>query len=231
TSGLLQERNAQLYGPEVDRCAPTISENFFGQDRSEGGRRLNGKLSPAVQALIEPQERFDRLYHFWIRRAGRNACDFAYANPCEGPDATVKKVIEEALHSPRPLALQYTPYGGQTITRRLIAERLNQTHGEPFCWQDVILTPGAMAALNIVFRILRTEGQDEVVALVPCWMDYPLYLAQLGFKPVLVPLSRGFRFDFTRIEQAVSTATRAIVFSQPANPTGVIYSDEELARL
>jgi len=53
-----------------------------------------------------------------------------------------------------------------------------------------------------------------------------------GFRPVLVPLQRaGFRFDFSRLAAAITPATRAIIFSQPANPTGVVYSDEELARL
>jgi len=193
---------------------------------------MTGHLSPALESLLHPQERFDSLYQVYMRRAGHNACDLAYANAYDGPDLIVTRAIEDALHSHRSLQLQYTPYGGDTITRRLIADKLTQIYEECFHWRDVILTPGAMAALNVVFRALKTDGPDELIVLTPCWMDYPLYLVQMGFKPVLVPLKRvTFRFDFALIENAITPATRAIIFSQPANPTGIVYADEELAQL
>jgi len=190
------------------------------------------QLSPELETFLTPQEQFDQLFELWRRRAGSHLCDFAYANPYDGPDHSVMGAIEDALHTLRVLQLQYTPYGGNAVTRRLIAERLSQTHDAPFGWRDVVLTPGAMAALNVVFRALKTTDVDEVVVLTPCWMDYPLYLTQLGIKPVLVPLTRdAFHFDLAGIERAITPATRAITFSQPANPTGVLYCDEELALL
>jgi aspartate aminotransferase len=192
---------------------------------------MTGDLSPDLEALLRPQERFDRLYQVWCRRAA-TFCDLSYANAYDGPDSTVITAIKEALESPRSLSLQYTPYGGSTITRRLIADRLRKTHAEAFSWRDVILTPGAMAGLNVVFRALKTGNRDEVVVPTPCWMDYPLYLVQLGIVPVLAPLKRHtFRLDLDAIDQALTTDTRAIVFSQPANPTGVLYSEDELADL
>ena len=193
---------------------------------------MTGHLSSILQTLLEPQERYDRLYQKCLHSVGRKVCDLAYANSYDGPNLTVTNAIKDVLESPRSLQLQYTPYGGCTITRRLIAERLSQTHGEPFCWRDVILTPGAMAGLNVIFRAVKTDGRGEVVILTPCWMDYPLYLVHLGLKPVPVPLRRDtFRFDLDLIEHAITPATRAIVFSQPANPTAVVYSDNEIAQL
>jgi aspartate aminotransferase len=193
---------------------------------------MSGQLSPELETLLTLQERFDQRFELWRLRAGVYTCDFAYANPYDGPDRTVMGAIEDALHTLRILQLQYTPYGGNAVTRRLIAERLSETHDSPFGWRDIVLTPGAMAALNVVFRAVRTTAVDEVVVLIPCWMDYPLYLTQLGIKPVLVSLTRdAFHFDLACIERAITPATRAIIFSQPANPTGVLYCDEELARL
>lgn len=187
-------------------------------------------------AWLRPQERFEELRRQWAAKAGRLRCDLAYANPYEGPPPEVVTALRDALDPPRgrrALDLQYTPYGGATIPRRLVAEQLARTHDARFRWRDVILTPGAMAALSLVFRALRTaRGGDEVIVPVPCWMDYPLYLAELGMKPVLVPLDRRtHRLDLDRIASALGATTRALVLSQPANPTGVLYRDEELAAL
>ncbi|HYH01457.1 MAG TPA: aminotransferase class I/II-fold pyridoxal phosphate-dependent enzyme [Terriglobales bacterium] len=191
-----------------------------------------GHLQADLERLLSFQERYDLLYRKWVRRVGRNYCDLAYANAYDGPDTAVVQAIRDTLDDPSTLNLQYSPYGGSTITRRLIAERLSRLHKLSFQWQDVVLTPGAMAALNIVFRGLKTGESDEVIVLTPCWMDYPLYLVNLGLKPVLVPLKRGtFTLDLSSIRKALSPNTRAIVFSQPANPTGVIYSQSELTEL
>jgi aspartate aminotransferase len=193
---------------------------------------MNSHFGPELESLLLLQERFDCMYEMWSRRNAGRLCDLSYANAYDGPDPAVITAIKQALESTRSRDLQYTPYGGSTTTRRLIADRLRETHAEPFSWRDVILTPGAMAALNVVFRALKTGGRDEVVVLTPCWMDYPLYLVQLGLIPVLVPLNREtFRLDFDAIDHALNADTRALVFSQPANPTGIVYGDDELLRL
>jgi aspartate aminotransferase len=191
-------------------------------------------LAAELERLLSLQERFERLRRDTLLRKGQALCDLAYASSYDGPDPAVLTAIREALDSERALDLQYTPYGGATITRRLVAQQLSGRYGLGFHYRDVILTPGAMAALNILFRAVRADGPDggEVVVVAPCWMDYPLYLVQLGLRPVLVPVdSRSLRLDLDRLRAALGPATRAIVLSQPANPTGIVYSREELGAL
>jgi aspartate aminotransferase len=194
---------------------------------------MTGPVAPELESLLVIQEEYDRRRKEWALHAGRKLCDLAYANANDGPDPQVVAAIANALQRGRHLDLQYTPYGGSTITRRLVSQRLSETHAQTFGWRDVIMTPGAMAALNIVFRFIQCgEGQHEVILPTPCWMDYPLYLANLGLKPVFVPLNRKtLRLDLERIAAALTPATRAIVISQPANPSGVLYSDDELSAL
>lgn len=190
-------------------------------------------LSGELERLLSLQERFEQLRRDALLRKGPALCDLAYANPYDGPDAAVVAAIREALDSERTLDLQYTPYGGATITRRLIAQQLSDRYGCRFHFRDVILTPGAMAALNVLFRAVRgDDAGGEVVVLTPCWLDYPLYLVQLGLRPILVPVDgRTLRLDLDRLQAALGPATRAVVLSQPSNPTGVIYTREELADL
>jgi aspartate aminotransferase len=96
----------------------------------------------------------------------------------------------------------------------------------------VVLTPGAMAALNVVFRAAAETAGGEVVVVSPCWLDYPLYLENLGLRCVFVPaLPHSLRLDLPAIARALGPATRAVILSQPANPAGLLYSREELAGL
>jgi aspartate aminotransferase len=181
-----------------------------------------------------PQQRFDSIRARAERGAGRSLCDLAYANQHGGPPPQVRNALHEAVDRDRALNLQYTPYGGATIPRRLVAQSLQKTHAQAFRWSDIILTPGAMAGLNILFRSVMTDGPepDEVIVPVPCWLDYPLYLANLGLRPRLVPLGADrFDLDLDAIAEAVGPNTRAIVLSQPCNPTGRTFSRAELTSL
>ena len=109
-------------------------------------------LTPELVDLLEPQERFEALRRVATIRAGKDLCDLAYANPYGGPLPEVRQALRDAAEHGRQLDLQYTPYGGTTITRRMVADRLAQTHGEPFRWSDIVLMPGAMAALSPIVK-------------------------------------------------------------------------------
>ena len=185
-----------------------------------------------LEELLAAQERVDALRDEAVRRAGATLADLAYANSYDGAPPEVRQALREAIDAETTLDLQYTPYGGATVPRRLVAEALGHSHGERFTFRDVILTPGAMAALNVVFRALRDGPDGEVVVVTPCWLDYPLYLENLGLRPRLVPLDpRTLRLDLAGIEAALTRRTRAVVLSQPSNPTGLLYGRDELGAL
>jgi aspartate aminotransferase len=189
-------------------------------------------VTARLQELLAAQERVDALRDEAMRRSGAALADLAYANSYDGAPAEVLDVLRQALDPERPLDFQYTPYGGGTIPRRLVAESLSASHGERFHFRDVILTPGAMAALNVLFRSVADEPGGEVVVVTPCWLDYPLYLENLGLRARLVPVqAHDLRLDLDALDAAVGPATRAVILSQPANPTGILYGEAELRAL
>jgi aspartate aminotransferase len=190
-------------------------------------------LASDLELYAAPQRRFDELRERTSKQFGARTCDLAYANPYDGPATAALDAIRGALASDRGLDLQYTPYGGATITRRLVARRLGTYRGEPVTWKHVVMTPGAMSALNVVFRAVRRDDQEnEIVVVTPCWLDYPLYLAHLGIRPRFVPVQpTTLRLDLDGLARALSPHTRAVVLSQPANPSGLLYGDEELGAL
>jgi aspartate aminotransferase len=189
-------------------------------------------FSPRIEELLSAQERVDALRQEATLRSGSALCDLAYANSYDGAPAEVLAALTAAIQPGRPLDLQYTPYGGSTLARRQVGDALTASHGTRFHFRDVVLTPGAMAALNVVFRSVADGSHGEVLVVTPCWLDYPLYLENLGLEARMVPVDpRTLRLDLGRIEAALSPRTRAIVLSQPANPTGLLYSAGELRQL
>ena len=190
------------------------------------------KLASALEDLLAPQRRFEELRRTASLRAGARLADLGYANAYGGPVPEVVAAIRHALTHAGDLGLQYTPYGGTTVARRRVAEHLSRASGLTYDFRDVVLTPGAMAALNLVFRALREAGPGEVIVPVPCWLDYPLYLANLGLVPRLVPVNPDtHRLDLAAIAAAINPRTVAVVLMQPANPTGLLHSEAELRAL
>ena len=190
-------------------------------------------LEEDVLHYLDAQERFESLRLETIQKVGRQFCDLAYANPYDGPIPQAVNAMRTALEAQNRLNLQYTPYGGNTITRRLVAQHLGKSHRLNFHWRQIVLTPGSMAALNLVFRSMsRKSYRSKVVVITPCWFDYPLYLANLGLEPVFVPLCRDtMRLDLEAIREALDDQVQGIILSQPANPTGLIYHAGELRQL
>lgn len=174
-------------------------------------------------------ERFEAVRH-QAARLGDRLCDLSYANPHPAMEARAREALRAAL-AEGPAGLQYTPFGGHTRVRRIVADGLRDRLGLPFAFRDVVLTPGATAALQLALRTAGEPG-DEVVVPVPCWLDYPLYSRHLGLKPVFVPLAPGtFDLDADAVAAALTPRTCAILLSDPANPTGRVYPRETVEAL
>jgi aspartate aminotransferase len=183
-----------------------------------------------LEGLLAPLQRFEEVRRRAVR-LGSRLCDLSYANPYGGAQEEAKAAIRAALEDERLLDLQYAPFGGHTLARRAVADRLRASHDLPFAFGDVILTPGAMSALQLAL-LAAGQPEQEVVIPTPCWLDYPLYARARGLKPVPVPLEpAGFGLDVDAIAEVISPRTCAVLLSHPANPTGRNYDARELSEL
>jgi aspartate aminotransferase len=183
-----------------------------------------------LQAMLEPLERFEHVRRRVVR-LGPKLCDLAYANPYVGVQDDVRAALRRALEADRTLDLQYTPFGGHAVARRATADALRRSHSLDFTYADIVLTPGAMAALHLALRA-SSRPDGEVIVPVPCWIDHPLFVQATGLTPVLVPLAAGsFDLDVEAVTGAMTPRTCAVLLSDPANPTGRLYGTETKARL
>jgi aspartate aminotransferase len=183
-----------------------------------------------LEELLEPLERFESIRRRAVRLGDRLA-DLSYANPYAGVRDAARAALREALEDERLLDLQYAPFGGQTLARRVVADNLRETHELPFVFNDIVLTPGAMSALHVALRAGGRPG-EEVVIPIPCWLDYPLYARSMDLVPRLVPLAAGsFELDHGAVADAIGPRTCAVVLSHPGNPTGRSHGADALREL
>jgi aspartate aminotransferase len=188
-------------------------------------------VSATWQNYAAPQVRLDGLRMRAVRSGGTQFVDLGYANAWDGTCAELKAALHAAVDVEDPLGLQYTPYGGATVARRIAATALARTTGMPFRFRHVVLTPGAMSALSIVLRWLGERGGNVVIP-TPTWLDHPTYAALHGLAPRLVPLREpDFTLDIAAISNAMDEGTRAIVLTHPGNPSGSLHSAESLCAL
>ncbi|QGY40547.1 pyridoxal phosphate-dependent aminotransferase [Pseudodesulfovibrio cashew] len=158
-----------------------------------------------------------------------NVHDFSLGNPDLPPPATVKKALAElADQADQPFFLGYMPNFGYPAVRERLAEEVSKEQGVSIPADSLVITCGAAGALNSVFRAVLNPG-DEVLTPAPFFVEYGFYAENHGatLKPVpSKPLT--FELDLEGIDAAITDKTRVIIINSPNNPSGAIYSREEL---
>ena len=159
-------------------------------------------------------------------------CDFSLGNPDLAPPPAVGKALAEFVkHVDEPFSLGYMPNNGFGWAREKLAAHLSKEQGAELTANDVILTCGAAGALNVIFRTVLEPG-DEVLTVTPYFVEYGSYVGNHGGTLKKVPTLPGtFGLDLPAIEAAITPKTRAMIINSPHNPTGTVYSREELEGL
>ncbi|MBM2850546.1 MAG: Aminotransferase [Anaerolineales bacterium] len=125
--------------------------------------------------------------------------------------------------------IKYAPTDGIPSLKKAIIRYTEETYGRLVAPENVIVANGAKQALyNLLYSLLNP--QDEVIILAPYWVSYPEMIKMVYGVPVVVtPEDGSFHPRLADIEQAVSSATRAIIVNSPNNPSGVVFSEKFLA--
>ena len=158
--------------------------------------------------------------------------DFSLGNPDLPPPSAVKQTLAKiAEHADEPFAIGYMPNAGFTEIRELVAKRVSQEQRRAIPGGNVIMTCGAAGGLNVFFRAVLEPG-DEVIVPTPYFVEYDFYAGNYGGKLVKAPAKElTFELDLEAFAKAFSPRTRAVIINSPNNPTGRIYTREELAAL
>ncbi len=158
--------------------------------------------------------------------------DFSLGNPDLPPPPQVKAALEKiAAKADQPFSMGYMPNAGYPAVRAGLAEKLSAEQGVKLTADNVVITCGAAGGINVLFRTILNEG-DKVLTPSPYFVEYDFYVGNFGGKLQSVP-SRDFTFDLDveALAAAIDEKTRALIINSPHNPTGVIYSEEQMAAL
>lgn len=145
----------------------------------------------------------------------------------EGPEA-LREALTEAMAGG---ANQYAPMPGLLALREQVAAKALQCYGSPVDpGSEVTITSGGTEALFAALAAVVVPG-DEVILLDPCYDSYDPAVRLQGGVPVHVPLGPDFSPDWNRIRASISPRTRVILVNSPHNPTGSVFTTEDLATL
>ena len=164
-----------------------------------------------------------------LRAQGREVIDFSVGEPdFNTPD----NVIQAAEHAMAEGFTKYTQASGLPGLRQAIADKLqreNDLHYEP---EQIIVSCGAKHVLYNLARVLVDPG-DEVIIPGPYWVTYPTQVEMAGGTPVIIPTTAADDFKITGevLRRYLTPATKGIILNSPCNPTGAVYTLEELQDL
>src|SRR5512139_951712 len=141
-------------------------------------------------------------------------------------------LVEAVARAMRDGHNQYAPMPGVLALREAIAAKVKACYGAPVDpLTEVVVTSGATAGLYAALTALVHPG-DEVVLFEPCYDSYVPVIRLSGGTPVFVSLRYpDYRVDWDEVRRAITSRTRLILVNTPHNPTGVMWTAEDMARL
>jgi len=127
---------------------------------------------------------------------------------------------------------KYSPVPGYLSLREAISEKLSKENGLSYSPAEIIVGTGGKQGVCNTFMALVNPG-DEVVIPAPYWVSYPQMAKLAGGTPVVLPtgIENDFKITADQLEQAITPRTKLLVICSPSNPTGSIYTAEELESL
>ncbi len=167
-----------------------------------------------------------------LAKKGYRVINLSIGQPDE---PTPDNVIDETI---RALKIEkftrYTETPGIPELRQAIADYLNERYGSDVRADEVIVGPGTKGVLFLAIAAYLGEG-DEIIVPEPTYPVYSEAAKLFGAKPVFVSLefnsSEGFKLDIEAIEKLITPRTKMIVINNPHNPTGAVFSEEEIDAL
>lgn len=138
---------------------------------------------------------------------------------CDG----AKKAIDEGKY------FAYPPVNGYQDLREAISAKFKRENGLDYSADQIVVSNGAKQSIANIFQAIINEG-DEVVVFSPFWVSYTALIELAGGVPVIVNggIENDFKVTAEQFEAAITPKTKAMIFSSPCNPTGSVFTKEEL---
>lgn len=155
---------------------------------------------------------------------GLSAGEPDFDTPRPIADAAISAIQEGFTH--------YTENRGMLALREAICEKLSRVNGISYSPDEILCTNGAKQSIAQVLSVICSPG-DEVLIPAPYWVSYPEQVRFAGGQPVIIPttVESDYKMKVDELEAHITGQTRALILCSPSNPTGSVYSPDELRAL
>jgi aspartate aminotransferase len=164
-----------------------------------------------------------------LKAEGVDVCGFGAGEPDFDTPQYIKDAAAQALAAG---FTKYTPSSGIPELRAAIAEKLKKENGLDYKASQIIVNCGAKhSCFNVI--LATCQAGDEVIIPAPYWLSYPEMVKLADASPVIVETKEedGFKITPDQFRDAMTSATKLIILNSPGNPTGSVYTREELQAL
>jgi len=164
-----------------------------------------------------------------MQAEGLGVCSFSAGEPDFDTPSHVVQAAKQALDEGKT---RYGPAAGEARLRSAIAQKLYTDNHLNYSPQQVIVTNGGKYSLfNLMQAFINPE--DEVIIPSPYWLSYPEMVKLAGGTPVIVPTSAEQQYKITasQLQASITPKSKLFILNSPTNPTGAVYSREELTVL
>ena len=187
------------------------------------------QISNRVQALAPSQTLAMSQKSQELKAQGVDVINLSVGEPDFNTPAHIKDAAKKAIDENFSF---YTPVPGYMSLRKAISEKLKKENGIDFAPEQIVVSNGAKQSLcNVILAVINPG--DEVVIPTPAWVSYVEMVNLAEGKSVLVPatIEQNFKITPEQLRAAITERTKLIFFNSPSNPTGSVYSKEELQAL
>jgi len=164
-----------------------------------------------------------------LKEQGKDVVSFSAGEPDFGTPQVIKDAAIEALTLGKTT---YTAIGGTNEVKQAIVDKLKRENGLDYDPDDIIVSVGAKHSLFNIFQSL-IEDDDEVIIPAPYWVTYPEQTKYSGGKVVdiLTTDENGFKITPQQLKDTITPKSKILILTTPSNPTGSVYSKDELLAL
>jgi aspartate aminotransferase len=187
------------------------------------------KISRIIQALEPSATMAMAAKAKELKASGRKVYDLSLGEPDFN---TPEHICQAAINAMKAGHTHYTVASGIPELKKAVVDQYKAVHGLEYAPAQVVVANGAKHAIHNVFTVVLDPG-DEVIIPAPYWVSYAELVKLTGAVPVIVetPQENNFKLTPEVLLKAVNNKTKVLLLCSPSNPTGSMYSPEELGEL